>query len=77
MCVTFKIDYFTSYKFQNSGDFLLPKNVANVFVPLISKHPDKRLSKTLLLLWLLKTISEHLVLPANMSTSKFEKDDRK
>ena len=71
LCVSDVIVLLSVYWFdlQNSGD-LLPEDIASVFVPLTSKHPDKQLSHTSLLLWLLKTITEHLVLPPKMSTSK-------
>ena len=55
---------------QDSDDIYLPKGIADVFLPLTSKHPDKPLSQLLLHLWLLKTLAEQLVLPPNMSTCK-------
>ncbi len=39
-------------------------------VPLVRKNADKALSHRLLLLWLLKSISESILVPDNLSDSK-------
>lgn len=60
----------TSSTLQNVGGVYTPDSVEDVFALLTSKHPNKHLSQSLLLLWLLKTLSEHLLMAPKMSTCK-------